>query len=414
MNIPFRFLLLVSVFQSFSLSAFSQGSLTPPGPPAPTFKTLQQVEPRVDLQNAPASAVTTSDANYHFIITQPGSYYLTANIVATKSNAVQILAEGVTLDLNGFEISHQAARGGNGIELSGSAHRATVENGSITNFTAGTAVAAVNNVTPRNCAYRKLAVRNCLIGLGVAAESIVEGCRLLENSSDGLSANGACIITKCVASFNGSAGIKVAASSQVRDCEVIGNAEGIVTGSDCIVAHCTAKSNNGSGSTSAGIRTGIGCSVTHCVSNNNLSTNATLTGATGAGFDIGGSSTIENCVARENIGDGIRVNADTVVRQNNCVVNGAGGDGAGIHATSSDNRIESNNVTDNDRGIDVDAAGNVILKNSASGNTTNYEIAANNVFGQIVDRTAPSSAAVSGNSAASAAATTDPWANISY
>jgi hypothetical protein len=56
----------------------------------------------------------------------------------------------------------------------------------------------------------------------------------------------------------------------------------------------------------------------------------------------------------------------------------------------------------------------VIVSNSAKQNTTNYDIAANNVFGAIVDRTAPASAAVSGNSAASSVGTTDSWANISY
>lgn len=65
-------------------------------------------------------------------------------------------------------------------------------------------------------------------------------------------------------------------------------------------------------------------------------------------------------------------------------------------------------------GIEVDAIRNLIIRNSASTNTTNYEFVANNVFGAILDQTAPASAAVSGNSAASSAGTTDPWANISY
>jgi hypothetical protein len=56
----------------------------------------------------------------------------------------------------------------------------------------------------------------------------------------------------------------------------------------------------------------------------------------------------------------------------------------------------------------------MIVSNSAKQNTPNYDLAANNVFGAIVDRTAPASVAVSGNSAASSAGTTDPWANISY
>ena len=125
---------------------------------------------------------------------------------------------------------------------------------------------------------------------------------------------------------------------------------------------------------------------------------------------------MKDCTATANKGDGIHVPNDSLVTGNTCDSNGLGaGDGAGIHATSSDNRIESNNVTDNDRGIDVDAAGNVIIKNSASGNTTNnYDIAANNVYGAVVDRTAPASVAVTGNSGPASAGTTDPWANIAY
>ena len=133
------------------------------------------------------------------------------------------------------------------------------------------------------------------------------------------------------------------------------------------------------------------------------------------GIEAFNGSTIKDCTATANKGDGIHVPNDSLVAGNtgDSNGNGTGGDGAGIHATSSDNRIEGNNVTDNDRGIDVDS-GNVIIKNSAGGNTTNYAIAANNVYGAIVDRTAPASAAVTGNSGAASAGTLDPWANIAY
>ena len=51
---------------------------------------------------------------------------------------------------------------------------------------------------------------------------------------------------------------------------------------------------------------------------------------------------------------------------------------------------------------------------SASVNTTNYDIVANNRYGPIIDITAGGQPAVSGDSAASTVATTDPWANFSY
>jgi parallel beta-helix repeat protein len=96
------------------------------------------------------------------------------------------------------------------------------------------------------------------------------------------------------------------------------------------------------------------------------------------------------------------VTVDSRVAGNVCDGNGPGiSDGAGIHVTGSDNRIDSNNVTANDRGIDVDAAGNLVIRNSASGNTTDYDIVAGNKDAQVL-------------SPGSGFASTDPWANFSF
>ena len=85
---------------------------------------------------------------------------------------------------------------------------------------------------------------------------------------------------------------------------------------------------------------------------------------------------------------------------NNCDSNGSGGDGAGIHvnATRSDNRIEGNNLIFNNTGMSVNDSGNLIIKNSASGNNTDYDIVAGNDVGPI----------------GSAATATSPWANIQF
>lgn len=87
-----------------------------------------------------------------------------------------------------------------------------------------------------------------------------------------------------------------------------------------------------------------------------------------------------------------------------CTANG-NGYSTGIGATGSDNRIESNNVTDNDRGIDVDIAGNLITRNSASGNTLNWAVAAGNVC-LVVQAT--TGGAISGNSGGAAPGSIDP------
>ena len=136
---------------------------------------------------------------------------------------------------------------------------------------------------------------------------------------------------------------------------------------------------------------------------------------TDKGFVIGNNSTISGCSASYNTDDGIWANSDSTITGNTCESNGYNaGDGAGIYVSGADNRIDSNNVTDNDRGIDVDNSGNLIIRNSASGNTTNYVIAADNRYGPIIDITASGTPPVSGSSASSTTATTHPWANFSF
>jgi hypothetical protein len=63
----------------------------------------------------------------------------------------------------------------------------------------------------------------------------------------------------------------------------------------------------------------------------------------------------------------------------------------------------------------VSGSGSIILRNTCSGNTVNnWDIAANNFYGVIIDRTATMTAAVTGNSATSTLGTTDANANWSY
>jgi parallel beta-helix repeat protein len=399
--------LLISVFQLFSFSAFGQGSLTPPGPPGPTMKKLDEVEPRTNLQATPAPAgVDTSNADYHIIINQPGSYYLSANLLVTKAHGIQINAEGVTLDLNGFQVSRENASG-YGIDITAAGIRVSIRNGTIKGFAYGIVD------TGRASAFRDLAVTNCTdYGIIAGNGAVLESCRVRENTGNAaiLTGSGA-VLSNCVVTANTTTfGISTGSGSVLTNCSASLNtvvyAFTVWTGSS--LTNCSAAFNTGSLSTSAGFNTGYGCSLTHCVAAYNT-TNLASTASTGIGFNLIAGSTIRNCTAENNRGDGIRVTASCLVLENNCELNAAG-----VHSTESNNRIEGNNVISNGRGINVDAAGSLITKNSASNNTIDYLIAANNRYGPIIDISAAGAPAVSGKSAADTTTANHPWANFSY
>jgi parallel beta-helix repeat protein len=95
-------------------------------------------------------------------------------------------------------------------------------------------------------------------------------------------------------------------------------------------------------------------------------------------------STVSNCTSSSNTNDGIEVYRDSLVTGNVAYNNYA----IGIHATSTGNRVEGNNATENTNfGIKVDVGGNIAIKNSAYGNGTDYSFAATSAAGPIVDCT---------------------------
>src|SRR5215831_10671546 len=96
LRLPLDAALLLSTLTPQLSTCFAQGSLTPPGAPAPGMKTLAQLEPRAPIASAP------------FTISTSGSYYLTTNLNVSAGDAISIATNGVTLDLGGFTISSTA------------------------------------------------------------------------------------------------------------------------------------------------------------------------------------------------------------------------------------------------------------------------------------------------------------------
>lgn len=354
------------------------------------MKTLQQVEPRIDLFNAPASAgVSTGDANHHFVITQPGSYYLSGNLSVTKASGISIAAAGVTLDLNGFQASRGSGSGGVGILVRATANQARVKNGSVTGFTNGI-IALEETIDSK---------------VQTARGGIVSQITVFDCGSSGISAGDGWQLEACSA-YSNATGLRVGRGGTMTRCVAIENTStGIVASTGAVISDCTASSNLGAGSAVLS-----GSTISRCAARENG----------GVGFSIIDGATIVDSSAFGNTSHGISLSgvSGSVVRGNLASRNGfnVAAEAAGIRASNGDNRIEGNNCVQNDRGIQVTNAGNLIVKNSASGNDlNNYQIAAGNRYGVILDLTAADAAAGNGDDAAGTlTTTTNPWANFAY
>lgn len=415
------------------LEVQGQGSLTPPGPPGPTGKTLEQIEPRIDILRTVNPL--PSDASTQIIINAPGSYYLSANLAVAKSNAIQITAAGVTLDLNGFQISRGSGTGGTGIAIAGTGVRAVVRNGQITGFSLGVQCGSAAT----GGRISDLIVTGCT-GSGIVASEAWEitGCRSQDNGLLGIAAGDSARVRDCVARGNGGPGISVGDTSVIDGCIATGNGgtAGIQAGSSAVLSHCVASGN----ASSSGIAASFGSLLRHCVARNNTSdstvsqgifvngecrieacvvtgtinTNATASSSTGMGIRVVSNAIIEGCTLHENKGDGLLASSRNQIRNNLCDGNGSGGTGAGIRITSIGNSIDGNQVTYNDVGVAVESGDNIIIRNVSRSNGVAYNFVADNHHGAIINRSGAGTALVNGSAAAGNLTSTDPWANFNY
>lgn len=408
-------LLLCALCVSAVSPAFA-GPLDPPvGPIAPTAGP----EPRTAIN----AANTPGDANSLFKITQPGSYYLAANITGVAArNGIEIAASNVTIDLSGFGLIGVPGSL-DAIATEGNHAALVIRNGTINAWgsdgvdltSAGTGDSpVVENI---------VAIANTGVGIRVFAGATIRNCAVRLNGVHGISTNVACLITGCLASGNGSNGVVTSAGSTLTHCAAWDNgANGFSVGAGCTISACNAYANS-----SNGVFAGTNCTIVDCTFASNGSDgldasdagtirNCTSNSNSADGIEAGSGSLIADCVCRANVQNGIETFSNSIVRGNTCDSNGLGaGDGAGIRIGSNRSRVEGNNCAENDRGIDVDGSGNIIIRNTCSGNTSNWEIVVDNYYGPIINRTGIATAAASGAGAfASTLGSTDSNANISY
>jgi hypothetical protein len=394
------------------------------------MKTLDQVEPRTPID----AAHTKGDAANLFIISQPGAYYLTANItgVAGKSG-IKVAANDVSIDLNGFTMT--GVGGAPSIRaidaLSATAVRTSVFNGQIKGWGAG-----INLY--RNCVVHHLIVSsNSADGIGFDSGTVVSDCVAENNGARGFAGgdnvlvihctgtgnagNGLLIFNNsraehCVFNGNGSAGIASVTGSSITDCTANNNASGITVannGGRTTISHCTFVGNTSAGivvggnssisdctisgntldgvlSVGAGVMQG---SITRCIVNENATaggnaitlndyssvTDCVIMNNGAAGHPADGvhtrsRATVTGCTILLNKGHGIRVAGDSIVKDNHCSANALNGIDT---RAGSGSRVDGNQLRDNS-GFAINAGiFDIVVRNTAGGNGTNINNSSN-------------------------------------
>jgi hypothetical protein len=222
-------------------SAAGQGALTPPGAPAAMMKTLDQIEPRtpVNTNTAPGNSFA------QFVISKPGSYYLTGNIMSagvTGQQGIEITTNNVTLDLNGFSLLGVTSVNASGIFITNNCNNMIVRNGIISGWGGGGGVSAQQSA---NDIFEHLTLAANQTGLGIGDNSTVKDCVVVSNALYGIIAS----------SNNG--------GSRIIDNEISGNNTSNSSGVAAMQVNC---SNNriegnhfvGNSPSGYGIRVGIG------------------------------------------------------------------------------------------------------------------------------------------------------------
>lgn len=393
----------------------------PPGPVTGTMKPLTEVEPRTAL----SAANTPGDAQAVFVISKPGSYYLASNLVVPGGKSgIRIEADDVSIDLLGFSVSG----GLKGVTASTLHTGVEIRNGSFRGADYGVflpdnmgAHVVVRDVRVADMAFNGIylgeyssvigcsvsgtvgtgilvgndgsvldsGVSGCGGGILASQRAMIVRCRSTATASDGIRAGLSSRMESCVVVSSGGDGFDVISNSSLTDCTVTASAVGFnVTGVGSTLTGCRANSN-----TSHGFKLTDENELQDCVADRNILT----------GISAGAACVVTDCKARRNGTQGIIIGTNSVLTGSYATMNGQAGNYTGIWINGNDCRVENNQSTWNDFGFYSTGTDNILARNTARGNSTNFDIAAGNEVAPILLN--PGSNGYAGSTA---------WSNIAY
>lgn len=330
-----------------------------------------------------------------YLITEPGSYYLTGNIdnLVSGKTAITILSDNVTLDLNGYSLlgpqssptsNYLAPTGspgnGHGIWLDGALLNVTIQSGTISSWgesgikadeTSGSIFRDLrleNNGTngievgDKNLLLRCQSTLNLNDAILTSNGNNVINCTTMLNGGRGIVADSIGLIINSAAFDNKSTGIEVNQNGMILGCVSSDNVIGFFVGSFSQAIKCNAYDNEDDG-----FQIADQGHVLHCNSSFNNEDGFELMGASGS---------IRHCVAHENDTNGIYCSNRPI----------------------SAILVSHNGITDNDtKGLLVDGTGAFVISNRAAGNTNlgglngvgdgNYDLNPQTKYGPIINVT---------------------------
>lgn len=368
------FVISVLTFSSLVLA----GNLEPSSPPAPTMKTLDQIEPRTPISSLP------------YVISSSGSYYITGNLTCpANTHAITINADDVSIDFKGHTITGQGAGTSiyNGIYASAKKN-IEISNGAIKEFYQGIWMNSTSN------AVRIIGIRsssNTSNGILISgSETFIKDCIVFNNSSSGISGGSNATVLNCIAYSNGGSGIYAGKDSNLSGNRTSSNnLSGIHTVNNCKIKDCTSTGN-----AQYGIRTGNYCRITDNLSNDNdfygirSGASCTVTDNTVTNNQQWGIYALNACKVKDNhvttnnavnssSYGGIRATNGCLIKENMCYSNKI----VNVYTVGSGNLIEANFVTnstasstkDSAYAIKMDYNGNYCVGNRVYNFTSPYD-----------------------------------------